>query len=230
MQPTFFETTCRAGTTTSSDVSTCSGATADLGSMGSRRAAGGGALGPSPWQRGPHPSRHGRLPLRSRRPASAAPATSWRRQRHHRRREVIISRGQLPRPQASNTGPLASMALRVAARWSQAPTIDTNDPALRDGLCEGSGEVQAPSCVGTRVYHPNMHHQPYDWTPSGLPCYRSGEAPRFLVMRSDLTARGLIPRSAPVAQVDSQHGPAALYLITDSTFSEPDAWPPRAGS
>ena len=59
---------------------------AELGSMGSRRAADGGALGPSPWQRGPHPSRHGRLPLRSRRPACAAPATSWRRQRHHRRR------------------------------------------------------------------------------------------------------------------------------------------------
>ena len=48
---------------------------AEYGSMKSRRAAGGGALGRSRWQRGPHPSRHGRLPLRSRRPASAAQHT-----------------------------------------------------------------------------------------------------------------------------------------------------------
>ena len=49
---------------------------AELGSMGSRRAAGGGALCPSRWERGLHPSRHGRLPLRSRRPACAAQPTA----------------------------------------------------------------------------------------------------------------------------------------------------------
>jgi hypothetical protein len=49
---------------------------AEFSSMGSRRAAGGGALGRSRWRRGLHPSRHGRLPLRSRRPACAAQPTA----------------------------------------------------------------------------------------------------------------------------------------------------------
>jgi hypothetical protein len=48
----------------------------EFGSMRSRSAAAGGALGPARWQRSLHPSRHGRLPLRSRRPARAAQPTA----------------------------------------------------------------------------------------------------------------------------------------------------------
>ena len=77
----------------------------------------GGALGPSPRQRGPHPSRHGRLPLRSRRPACAAPATSWRRQRHH---------GGAQDPQCSSLG----LDRRTPGRRHQ-----ERFASLRDGRC-----------------------------------------------------------------------------------------------
>ncbi len=83
--------------------------------MGSRRAAGGGALGPSPWQRGPHPSRHGRLPLRSRRPACAAQPTSPRRQRHHRRR-VGDARARVTEAGPSSPGHRLTPARRPQGR------------------------------------------------------------------------------------------------------------------
>jgi hypothetical protein len=46
---------------------------------------------PVRWRRGPHPSRLGRLPLRSRRPACAAQPTRTRWERRHRRHSVAPS-------------------------------------------------------------------------------------------------------------------------------------------
>lgn len=66
----------------------------------------------------------------------------------------------------------------------------------------------------------------YQWTPSGLPCYRVGQAPPFLWTESQLRAIELRAGGGPCAFVDSQYGPAALYLITDAALADPDSWPP----
>lgn len=67
---------------------------------------------------------------------------------------------------------------------------------------------------------------PYEWTPLGLPCYRVGEAPPYLVTQSQLRGLGLVAGDGPCAYVDSQHGPAALYLITAAVLANPGSWPP----
>lgn len=72
-----------------------------------------------------------------------------------------------------------------------------------------------------------MGHEPYDWTPSGQPCYRLRQAPRFLATRSDLADLGLVATSSPAAYVDSQYGLAALYVLPDTELADPGAWPPR---
>ncbi|TCO58334.1 hypothetical protein [Actinocrispum wychmicini] len=71
---------------------------------------------------------------------------------------------------------------------------------------------------------------PYDWTPHGLPCYHANQAPGFLRTQSQLEEMGLRPTGGACAYVDSQYGPAALYLITDSTLANPRSWPPTRPS
>ncbi|WP_329052980.1 hypothetical protein OG738_09700 [Amycolatopsis sp. NBC_01488] len=66
---------------------------------------------------------------------------------------------------------------------------------------------------------------PYDWSTIGLPCYRVGQAPPFLRTIAQLTELGLRPTGNRAAFVDSQHGDAALYLITETKLLNPDAWP-----
>lgn len=80
--------------------------------------------------------------------------------------------------------------------------------------------------MGTGERYGHRVHTPYEWTPLGLPCYRVGDAPRFLVTQSQLEGFGLRAGDGPCAYVDSQHGPAALYLITDAVLANPNGWPP----
>lgn len=78
-----------------------------------------------------------------------------------------------------------------------------------------------------------MDATPYEWTPHGLPCYRSQAAPAFLCTETQLRGLGLAPGGAPCAYVDSQYGPAALYLVTEAQLAQPEKWPPshpEAGS
>jgi hypothetical protein len=68
---------------------------------------------------------------------------------------------------------------------------------------------------------------PYTWTPNGVPCFRVGQAPPFLWTESQLRAVDLRPGAGPCAAfVESQYGPAALYLITDAILADPGRWPP----
>lgn len=67
---------------------------------------------------------------------------------------------------------------------------------------------------------------PYTWTPHGLPCYHVGQAPPFLWTENQLRAMQLRSGGGPCAYVDSQYGPAALYLITDAVLLDPRSWPP----
>ncbi len=65
------------------------------------------------------------------------------------------------------------------------------------------------------------------WAPNGAPCFASGTAPSFLWMEKQLREHGLRPATGVAdAFVQSQHGPAALYLITTCVLENPDAWPP----
>ncbi|MEV0074336.1 MULTISPECIES: hypothetical protein [unclassified Amycolatopsis] len=69
--------------------------------------------------------------------------------------------------------------------------------------------------------------QPSAWSQSGRPCYRTGSAPSFLWTEKQLRDHGLRPATgAADAFVESQHGPAALYLITACELDDPHAWPP----
>ena len=68
--------------------------------------------------------------------------------------------------------------------------------------------------------------QPSGWSEQGLPCYSSGTAPSFLWTENQLREQGLVPAGGCCALVESQYGPAALYLITESALADPRAWPP----
>lgn len=60
-----------------------------------------------------------------------------------------------------------------------------------------------------------------------MPCFGVSQAPPFLWTESQLRAVQLRPGEGPCAAfVDSQHGPAALYLITDAVLTDPASWPP----
>lgn len=72
-----------------------------------------------------------------------------------------------------------------------------------------------------------MEVTPYEWTPTGLPCFRSQQAPPFLKTRDQLAELGLVPGGPHCALVDSSYDPARLYLITEATLAEPESWPPR---
>ena len=109
----------------------------EFGSMGSRRAAGGGARCPSRWQRGRiHPR-----------------ATAGYRSAHAGR---TARRGAAARDGSATTGGTigASSSLGLErltpARRHQGhfvslrdgcATLDADEPVLRDGLCEGAGEM-----------------------------------------------------------------------------------------
>jgi hypothetical protein len=67
--------------------------------------------------------------------------------------------------------------------------------------------------------------QPPGWSEHGLPCLSSGTAPPFLWPEKQLREHGLIPGGGRGALVESQYGPAALYLITDTALADPRAWP-----
>jgi hypothetical protein len=72
-----------------------------------------------------------------------------------------------------------------------------------------------------------MTRQPIGWSPAGAPCYASGFAPAFLFTEKQLREHGLRPPAgAADAFVQSQHGPAALYLITACVLEDAGAWPP----
>jgi len=68
--------------------------------------------------------------------------------------------------------------------------------------------------------------QPSGWSEHGLPCYSSGTAPSFLWTENQLRDHGLAPTGGCCALVESQYGPAALYLITETALAVPRAWPP----
>ena len=74
-----------------------------------------------------------------------------------------------------------------------------------------------------------MSHQPYKWTETGIPCYRSREAPPFLLTREELWTLGLVPTKGPAAIVDTRYDPKPLYLVTEATLALalPESWPPR---
>ncbi len=67
---------------------------------------------------------------------------------------------------------------------------------------------------------------PYEWSATGLPCYRAGQAPPFLRTASQLEELGLRPIGRQAAVVDSQHGDAALYLLTETELLNRIVWPP----
>lgn len=67
---------------------------------------------------------------------------------------------------------------------------------------------------------------PYEWSATGLPCYRSGQAPPFLCTLGQLADLGLRSTGGQAAFVDSQHGDVALYMITETELASPNAWPP----
>ncbi|MFI6031636.1 hypothetical protein [Amycolatopsis magusensis] len=69
--------------------------------------------------------------------------------------------------------------------------------------------------------------QPMGWSPNGKPCYASGAAPAFLWTEKQLHEHGLRPATGEAdAFVQSQHGPAGLYLITACVLEDTPAWPP----
>lgn len=72
-----------------------------------------------------------------------------------------------------------------------------------------------------------MTANPYEWTPTGLPRYRSGRAPAFLQTEAQLAGMGLEPGGDVRAYVDSQYEPVRLYLITEARLSDPAVWPPQ---
>ena len=88
--------------------------------------------------------------------------------------------------------------------------------------------IRAPRCAGAGAdgRYSRWVSTPYEWTPHGLPCYRVGQAPPFLQTDGQLRALELRAGGGPCAYVDSQHGPAALYLITDAVLAAPSSWPP----
>lgn len=110
--------------------------------VGQFLSTGGGALCPSRWQHGLHPSRHGRLPLRSRRPACAAQPTA--------RDGCAATGGPESYPVGSSLGldrrtPGHRHQVRFASLRDGCATLDPDVPVLRDGLYEGAGKVQVPA-------------------------------------------------------------------------------------
>ncbi|MEU3767904.1 hypothetical protein AB0E55_22870 [Amycolatopsis keratiniphila] len=67
---------------------------------------------------------------------------------------------------------------------------------------------------------------PYGWSETGLPCYRPGAAPPFLRTTNQLADMGLRSTGRTAAFVDSQYGPAALFLLTETDLLPGTLWPP----
>ncbi|UMO99960.1 hypothetical protein [Amycolatopsis sp. EV170708-02-1] len=67
---------------------------------------------------------------------------------------------------------------------------------------------------------------PYRRSETGLPCYRPGAAPPFLRTTNQLEDMGLCSTGRTAAFVDSQYGPAALFLLTETDLLPGTTWPP----
>ncbi len=58
-----------------------------------------------------------------------------------------------------------------------------------------------------------------------LPLYSSGHAPPFLFTNTQLENIELRPGAPVRAYVESNHGPAALYLVTEARLIDPERFP-----
>ena len=90
-----------------------------------------------------YPSRLGRLPLRSRRPACAAQPAATGRERHHRRRDMN-HRGSSLGLHRRTPGRRHQERSASLTRWPQATTLDTADPAHETACARERGGLGRP--------------------------------------------------------------------------------------